>query len=286
VTDRFVPLSRRADPDAARQFVATLHDGVPTWLRESLWSWVKPLVSARYGGAASYTGLHTELARTVERACQFSIGWSGNDVLAGLTQFRKVVTGDSMLFLDVVEYLSVAVASKAQREALEVLLQEGGSKFRVRLDDGYLENRVLPTVTTSSERAFEQGTAGALLQHAWQAAFARSPNPSDAYRHAVRAVEAASKDVVVPKNDRATLGTITAALRDGRSKFRLSFPVDTTVDPIDVLLGMMQLLWTNQYDRHVTDDAPLHVSQEEAEGAVVLAVTLVQWFSTGQVARR
>ena len=49
----------------------------------------------------------------------------------------------------------------------------------------------------------------------------------------------------------------------------------------------MELLWKGQIDRHGTDDAstPLSVSQAEAEAAVHLAVTLVQWFTSGAVSR-
>ena len=62
------------------------------------------------------------------------------------------------------------------------------------------------------------------------------------------------------------------ALRDGKDKWNFAFTVDSTVNPKDVLLQMMQLLWTNEYSRHVDADpaVPLHVSQPEAESAVVL----------------
>jgi hypothetical protein len=79
-----------------------------------------------------------------------------------------------------------------------------------------------------------------------------------------------------------------SAFRDGkdRGKWNFAFTVDSTVNPKDVLLQMMQLLWTNEYSRHVNADpaAPLHVSQPEAESAVVLALTLVNWFTSGAVA--
>lgn len=51
---------------------------------------------------------------------------------------------------------------------------------------------------------------------------------------------------------------------------------------------MMRLQWKGQYDRHGSDDeeTPLHVGQDEAEAAVHLAITLVQWFRSGAVARK
>jgi hypothetical protein len=50
---------------------------------------------------------------------------------------------------------------------------------------------------------------------------------------------------------------------------------------------MMQLLWTNDYARHINVDpnVPLNVTQEEAESAVVLALTLINWFASGSIAQ-
>jgi hypothetical protein len=47
----------------------------------------------------------------------------------------------------------------------------------------------------------------------------RNPDESTAYREAIRAVEAAAKPVIIPKNDKATLGQMIAALRDNGDKW-------------------------------------------------------------------
>jgi hypothetical protein len=98
-------------------------------------------------------------------------------------------------------------------------------------------------------------------------------------------VEASAGPVLTPDDPRPSLGKMIAALRDGKDKWDFTFTVDSTVNPKDVLLQMMQLLWTNEYSRHVDADptAPLHVSQPEAESAVVLALTLVNWFVSGAI---
>ena len=59
-------------------------------------------------------------------------------------------------------------------------------------------------------------------------------------------------------------------------------------DAVDGLLMMTRLLWKTQHDRHGSDDeeTPLHVAQGKAEAAVHLAITLVQWFRSGAVARK
>jgi hypothetical protein len=116
---------------------------------------------------------------------------------------------------------------------------------------------------------------------AWNKIAGRQPDPSGAYREAVRAVEAAAKPVVLPDAARATLGTMIAAMRDKPEKWT------TSLGSVDDVRNMMQLLWTNQSDRHGTDDedAPMNVTPEEADGAVHLALTLTRFFAAGQVRR-
>jgi hypothetical protein len=54
------------------------------------------------------------------------------------------------------------------------------------------------------------------------------------------------------------------------------------------VVALLELVWKSQLDRHGTadPDVPLSVTHAEAEAAVHLAATLVQWFVTGAVARR
>ena len=64
-------------------------------------------------------------------------------------------------------------------------------------------------------------------------------------------------------------------------------PPAKSLDSVAVVCQMMELLWKSEWDRHgVDDDIPLSVSQQEAEDALALAVTLVRWFDTGAVYRR
>ncbi|MGL5858208.1 MAG: hypothetical protein ACRC35_07380, partial [Angustibacter sp.] len=76
-----------------------------------------------------------------------------------------------------------------------------------------LQQRVHPTDIAAAQSSV-QVTAGASrpdggadLARSWEAAYGRSPNPSEAYRLAIRAVEHVALPVILPGNDRATLGT-------------------------------------------------------------------------------
>ena len=101
--------------------------------------------------------------------------------------------------------------------------------------------------------------------------------------------EAVSIPIVTPSQARATLGSVIAELREHPEKFatRLT-PSGDEPDGVTVVREMMQLLWKSQWDRHGVDDTsvPLTVSQEEAEDALSLAVTLVRWFDTGAIYRK
>lgn len=52
-----------------------------------------------------------------------------------------------------------------------------------------------------------------------------------------------------------------------------------------VILGMVQMLWAGQ-GRHAGQPDWTPNTQAEAEAAVLLAVPLVHWFSSGAIARR
>lgn len=148
-------------------------------------------------------------------------------------------------------------------------------------DDGVyrLARRSVGPVPDAVAALSPAARAHAHLVEAWNRSTGRNPDPSGAYREAVRAVEAAAKPVVLPASNRATLGTMIAALRDKPEKWA------TRMGEVHDVRRQMELLWTNQLDRHGTDDesVPLEVSQEEAELAVHMALLLTRIFARGDI---
>lgn len=143
-----------------------------------------------------------------------------------------------------------------------------------------LVRRVPESVQDAATMAMRQGTPGALLAEAWAACFGRNASPEEAYEKAIKAVEEASAHVVSPRNTRATLGTI---IRDMRAQ--ADWTVDLPGTRRDVVVDMMEALWTGQESRHGGNNYRVP-TQSEAETAVLVAVPLVQWFSSGTIARR
>jgi hypothetical protein len=290
------PLSAREEDDAAEAYRA-LHVGVPPWLRDSIWEWVEEQVTS--GWAGSYPQVWGEGLRQLERVVRFETGWNGRGEGEGLLLLRKKLKASPWLMLDVTDYLinhpdfrPSFVRGEDSLLPLDKLLEESGSAYKVAPnEDGRsatLIRRVDSSVELAAKRVMDERKAPSiLLRRAWNTTFGLHPNPSDGYRQAVRAVEAAAIPVILPNDKDATLGRVIGTLRSNPDRWQLSFTHRTKPEkPAATLTSMMALLWEGQYDRHVSDGVPLHVSQEEAETAIHLAVTLVQWFTAGHISRR
>jgi hypothetical protein len=194
------------------------------------------------------------------------------------------------LLLDVADYW-LAHDSEGNGPAvaeLATMLDLAGSLYRVQASNPpCLVRRVSSEAQTAADQVIGgAGRAGELLSLAWKAAYGRNPNPGHAYRDCVRAVEAAAIPVVSPTNSRATLGTIIRDLKAKPTKWSIALHHHSMDDQVAGLVGMLDLLWTGQSGRHGAPDpsVPIDVTQEQAEAAIHLALTLVHWFTSGVVA--
>jgi hypothetical protein len=102
-----------------------------------------------------------------------------------------------------------------------ILQLYGQSAYRLDEDQRRLLRRVDPT----TEEAFRITVSGSgeepakHFRNAWREAYGLEPDPTAGYREAVRGVEAAACPVVLPNNDKATLGTVIAHLRQAPHKW-------------------------------------------------------------------
>lgn len=190
-------------------------------------------------------------------------------------------------FLDFVDFLVFTVdqlgGTQGILHSLDQILLLAGSEWRVGDRDGHaaLEKRVPEGVAdAATEVIASSGSAGRLLAEAWRAAFGRSPDPEDAYEKAIKAVEEAGASVVAPRNQRTTLGTM---IRD--MKAQGDWALELAGSDADVPVRMAEALWTGQASRH-GGNGYQKPTAGEAEAAVLLAVPLVQWFSTDAIQRR
>lgn len=307
VDEPWRPLSAREATEGGAVY-DTLVPGVPEWLRPSLWEWIRPRVCQTFlvrsggpysSGTTRETGLDVTLIREMERKLRFQMPpWPSYDRRAGIQALKELLYGRPDLMLNIADFLDsqldpnsrVASEGSGPLDQLDQILSESGSAYRVasEMRPPRLVRRVDATAEQAATRLINVGGPPAeLLADAWHATYGLHPNPSDGYRQAVRAVEAAAIPVVLPTDRSATLGKVIGSLRQGVHKWQLSLTHQTDAQgPVETLVKNLELLWQGQYDRHVTESAPLRVSQEEAETALHLAVTLVQWFTSGSVSRK
>lgn len=287
------PLSKRgqADPHLDEPV-----EGLPPYLRDPVFRWV--------GGAITHEiddGLYRnrvsdhsllqalQLAFRLRESLPF-----GNDTSAAAALLQRMGT-DQRFALDVVDYL-LANIEQAKPEyvqawdfadQLDRILTAGGSVWEVVPRDepaeGFqLARRAVGPVREAISDLPATSRAHQHLVAAWNRLSGRNPDPSGAYREAVRAVEAAAKPVILPVNERATLGQMIAAIRDKPEKW------ETTIGTVAHIRETMETVWTAEIDRHGTDDesVPLNVSHAEADAAFHWCLTLARLFVGGHVRRR
>ncbi|MEU9634427.1 MULTISPECIES: hypothetical protein [Streptomyces] len=183
---------------------------------------------------------------------------------------------DENLFLDLVDYLLSTGSGGTMASHLESSLSVGGSAWMVSADGISLQRRIDESAQLSYELASAPADqASEELKQAWDRAFSRGPDASDAWDHAIKAVEAVLIPLVVPKQEKAQLGHVVGSLRSQGDRWKFVLPgvkMDHSVAP---LVSMLDALWPNP-DRHA-NGANRKPRLEEAQAAVHLAVNIVQW---------
>jgi hypothetical protein len=281
------------DEDEIAEYTA-LREDIPDYLATSLWGWVEDAFTIRAYPIGSHMNratpprVDTDLVRKCERVLRVAIQWPGS-TLGFLPTLRNAYNKKGITAAwRLVNYL--LSKGHAQGGTLKTILLDAGSVWTVADAGGgrcILMRRVPDGVATAANAAFQLPNGGKRLARAWEATFGVDPNPSEAYRLAVKAVEDASAPVVIPNDPSPTLGKVNQRIEQG-GQFKLPHlreePGGTSSH--DVLLANLKQIWWGQYDRHgglPASPLPDDVTQEEAETAVMLAVTLVSWFETGKV---
>jgi hypothetical protein len=273
-----------------------LHEGIPDGLRSSVISWLDErfvyYVKARPFDVGLTREYQEDLLRELERRLNLGLRWV--TASTAYDSLRQQVVQDGNTGLAVLDFCLSKLDPNSTADAIAIFqlgnfLREGGSAYQVALrnDVAGLERRI----DDGARAAGDQATAptdksSTLLAQAWKDVYGIKPNASVGYQNAVRSVEAIAWPIISPKNERATLGTMITDLRNAPKKWTVTMS-PTLGQAVETLIAMMDLLWKGQHDRHGTgdDSKPLNVSQKEAEAAVHLATTLVQWFRSGVVAR-
>ena len=190
-------------------------------------------------------------------------------------------------FLDLIDATLDLIGSGTNRwYELNTLLIEGESVWRVADD-----RRSLARVVSDEAKAtFDVATAvgdeiTTHIREAWSNAFGRKGDPSDAWEHAVKAMEALFIPVVVPNQTKPNLGHAVGQLRSQGHLWKLVLPGKELDHDVAPLVGMLDLIWPN-VDRHPGVSTTRPPTPEESRAAVTLAATIVQWHRDGWVVQR
>lgn len=159
-------------------------------------------------------------------------------------------------------------------QRLRNILHLAGSAWTVSDDDKSLERRVDAETKAAVEIAVRPAEeVSKELKVAWANAYGRNPDPSDAWDHAIKAVEELLAPIIIPSDPKATLGAILSAIAAKPSKWTYGMDDGGTKDEMMTLHAMLGLMWPNP-DRHGGNQKRTP-RQDEAERVVQLAVTIV-----------
>ena len=230
------------DPDEITEYTA-LREDIPGHLETSLWSWLRNAVTVP---ETPYESAYadSELVRQFERVLHVPINWPFNrtDVVWAIQQayLDRPVRDTWRLVNWLLGY------GHAHGGTLKTYLLQSGSAWTVEAADKgrcYLVKRVPEGVQVAATAAFQQPNGGKRLATAWEEAFGVNPDPTKAYSEAVKAVEDSAIRVVCPNDRSATLGKVIGQVKAGTWKLP-NLREDPASPTHDVLVGMMQTLWT------------------------------------------
>jgi hypothetical protein len=251
-----------------------LVNGVPDYLKHPLTEWLR--TEFGWHRTSSQGGVDQELLQTLALAVRIPVERSHE--IGGISnQITAEISANEQLFLDTLDATLYLRNSRAQSRRLRQILELGSSAWTVNNTGTGLVRRVEPAAQEAYASASASAdTVSVELNEAWASAFGRTPDPSDAWDHAIKAVEELLIPLVLPGVAKPNLGGVAGQLRSAPYKWRLiPSTSSTTLSDALTLEAMLRMIWPNP-DRHGGSSERRTPTQGEAERVVHLAVTVVQ----------
>lgn len=274
----WMPLSVRRN----QQSEFSLIDNVPQFMRHGIKEWIQQAIN---GDNRLVAQMALEL-RIDELSDNIDNFYPDDAVIACIQRSGPWDMYDESLALDVMDWLLGHGCGHAQ--SLEHILKSAGHVLRVSPDGNRLVERIDPALWDEYEQVTQlDDQASQYMQEAWTLAFGREPNLSDAWGRAIKAIETLLKPIVSPKNDKATIGSMTNELRQAPGKWECKLPdrvynVNGEINSkrgIEVFIDTLATIGY-QPDRHGSDQ-PQDVDETTARSILFLATTVVGWLRDG-----
>ncbi|MGQ4535457.1 hypothetical protein ACUH89_01225 [Dermabacteraceae bacterium P13264] len=301
--DFWRPLGVDSEEDIERY--DALYNEVTSWMRSPLWEWIcaefettRTIAIPRIVDEYEYEEMTFFRVGLVKKMCQvLQIDAPGVWRISPDCPVSRLVLEtydaiselkNSKKDLQIVDYI-LAYFPGVDEGRLESILNTCKSAWTVgdRAGRRGLIRRVPEGVQVGVDKILEflrGGSAGQNLASAWEALYGLNPDYSKAYSLAIKAVEDVAIPIVSPSNSYATLGAVISNIKSQKN-WALPMGRESENFPSgQVLVGMMELLWKGQRDRH--GGQPLlgrGITFEEAVVAVGISTTLVHWFDAGVV---
>lgn len=254
----------------------------PGYLREAIFQWMRGALEPSSGFVS------TDFFINFQNASRIDIGFQSNSCLNWNNQLLPYLREiDDVIFTNLLDYLASSTPFQPGTEhPLEYILNEGGSAWTIiRWNATYarLAKRVPESVNNVFHNVLSAtDIASRKLQEAWVDAYGANPRASVAYSNAVVAVETAALTVISVNKQDATLANLFSILEADNPKWRLVLRDSDKAPGAKSLAAMLRTLWRGHQSRHGRPDYT-DATLEEARAAVVLAATLVQWFTSGVI---
>lgn len=256
-------------------------DGVPGHLQHGLIHWWRSVAEHSQSGFYAFEVTLRELAAflRVNVDPEWDADELGEYLVATATQNDEVM-------LDLIDGTLRIFGRAAAVDRLVRLLDLAGSVWTVSPDHLSL----VSVVSDESQTIFNasvsvEDEASGELKVAWANAFGRNGNPSDAWDHAIKAMEALFIPLVVPNQTKPNLGHVLGQLRNQGNLWKMVLPGKDDDNDVAPLASMLEGIWPN-IDRHQGTVNNRPPTEPEARAVVTLAATIVQWHREGWVLQR
>jgi hypothetical protein len=248
-------------------------EGVPPHLQHALVHWFEGIADSGSGGWFAHERKLRELASFLREGV--NPNWNAADLGRAMI---ATALGNEEFFLDLVDGTLQIFRPGTAADALTRLLDIAGSVWTVAPD----RQSLMKVVSDETQATYEAATSVTdevtkEMREAWRNAFGRNGDPSDAWEHAIKALEDVLIPVVMPNNGKATLSHVIGELGGQQAaQWEMVLPGHDKTHDVAPLVAMLRLIWPN-HDRHGGTAPKRTPSEQEARAVVTLAATIVQW---------